>query len=282
MSRFSGRNFSADDISIIRQIIDEDPKRSRCKISQLVCEKLGWYKIDGGLKEMSCRVAMLRMQDAGLIKLPSPMKKRPIADIQISDRTNPQMPITQPIHELPEIQIELVDKKTSSLWNEYVQRYHYLGYTSIPGAQLRYIIKINGQIVALLGFGASAWMCEPRDIFIGWSHVKREQNLHLIINNYRFLILPWVQSKNFASKILSKITKRIAQDWLKKYNYAPVLLETFVDIEKFNGGCYKAANWQKLGETKGRGKLGPKEKTLPIKSIFVLPITKNFRKILTG
>lgn len=282
MYRFSGRDFSEDDITLIRQIIAEDPKRLRRKISQVVCEKLEWFKIDGGLKEMSCRVAMLRMQDAGLIKLPAPKGKRYPPKLQSSEKTDPQEPITKPVHELKDMQIEIVDKESTSLWNEHIHRYHYLGFTLIPGAQLRYIVKAEGQVVALLGFGASAWTCAPRDKFIGWSHDTREKNLHLIVNNYRFLILPWVQSKNLASKILSQIAKRIGCDWQTKYGYSPVLLETFVDTEKFSGGCYKAANWKILGHTKGRGKLGPTKQTVPIKSIWVYLISKKFEHILTG
>ena len=112
---------------------------------------------------------------------------------------------------------------------------------------------------------------------------ERKKNLHFIINNARYLILPWVTSKNLASKILSMVSKRIANDWLKRYNYEPVLLETFVECKRFKGTCYKAANWINIGVTKGRGKLDVKnEYALPVKSIFLYPINKKFRKILTS
>lgn len=278
MNRFSGRNFSEADIQLIRDIIAECPKDSRRKISRIVCKKLNWYKADGLAKDMSCRVAMLRMQEAGLIVLPPAQKKTFVVNIsKTNPLTDPAHPIDLPINELPEIQIELVNKKTTSLWNQYIHRYHYLGFALIPGAQLRYIVRCDNQIIALLSFGASAWKCAPRDNHIGWSQKRREENLHLIINNSRFLILPWVKSKNLASKILSKISKRIRNDWLEKYNYAPVLIETFVDTEKFTGGCYKASNWLKLGETKGRGKKSLSQKQcIPIKSIWIIPLVKNY------
>ena len=123
---------------------------------------------------------------------------------------------------------EIVTKATSALWNEYIERYHYLGHKALPGAQLRYFITVGDQIVALAGFGAAAWQTAPRDQFIGWTHDQRKANLHLIVNNARFLILPWIQSQNLASKVLSLITHRLPDDWHNTYNIRPVLLETFI------------------------------------------------------
>ena len=134
----------------------------------------------------------------------------------------------------------------------------------------------------MLGFGASAWQTAPRDRFIGWSHDQRKKNLHLIVNNARFLILPWVQSKNLASMILAKAAKQLPDDWQAQYGYRPVLLETFVEKPRFEGTCYKAANWQHLGHTKGRGKLGPSGKqSVPIKDLWVYPLDAAFRVRLT-
>ncbi len=143
------------------------------------------------------------------------------------------------------------------MWNEYIERYHYLGYTPLPGAQLRYFVSMDKQILALLGFGASAWQVAPRDNFIGWDHEQRRKGLPLIVNNARFLILPWVQSKNLASKILAMIARQLPINWCERYNIQPVLMETFVEIGRFSGTCYRAANWIHVGQTKGRGKLGP-------------------------
>jgi hypothetical protein len=284
MNRFSGRDFSDAEIQLIREVIAEDSNYSRNKISQIVCRKLSWYKPDGFVKDMSCRVALLRMQEAGLIVLPKPKNKRGVPNIcKNNPETEPSASINRPVHKLPNIKIEIVNDRSTDLWNQYIHRYHYLGYSPIPGAQLRYIVKIDSQIIALLSFGASAWKCAPRDEFIGWQKHKREEKLNLIVNNSRFLILPWIKSKNLASKILSLISKRIRNDWIEKYNYAPVLMETFVDTEKFNGGCYKASNWIKLGETKGRGKKSTSSKQCTsIKSIWIMPLVKNYKKMLTG
>lgn len=170
----------------------------------------------------------------------------------------------------------------SRLWNEYIHRYHYLGYTTLPGAQLRYFVTAAEQPLALLGFGASAWQCAPRDRYIGWSAEQRTRNLHLIVNNARFLILPWIRSKNLASKILALAARTLPAHWQQRYAYRPVLMETFVDTERFTGTCYKAANWKYIGQTQGRGKLGPKGKrSVPIKDLWLYPLEPDFRHPLT-
>ena len=280
--RYSGRDFSNEELELIRKLIAEDPSRSRAKLSKIVCSLLQWYKVDGGLKEMSCRVAMLRMHDDGLIQLPPPRWKRPTINIHITSASDPAEPVRLPVHALAPLRFSLVtEKKDSNLWNEYIHRYHYLGYKPLPGAQLRYLIHSGQELVALLGYGASAWQCAPRDQFIGWSHDQRQRNLHLVVNNARFLILPWVNSQNLASKILSLSAKRLRTDWENRYNYQPVLLETFVEQKRFTGTCYKAANWHYAGKTKGRGKLEPSQKqVLPIKDIWLYSLASNFRKIL--
>jgi len=133
----------------------------------------------------------------------------------------------------------------------------------------------------LTGFGAAAWQTSPRDKFIGWDHEQRKRNLHLIVNNARFLILPWVQSKNLASKILALNARQLPYDWEDKYNITPVLMESFVEKNRFAGTCYKAVNWCNVGHTKGRGKLGPPRKiSVPIKDVWLYPLNKNFRALL--
>ena len=171
----------------------------------------------------------------------------------------------------------------SRLWNEYIHRYHYLGFQALPGAQLRYWVYAGDLLVALLGFGAAAWLCAPRDQFIGWNHEQRQKNLHLVVNNARFLILPWVNSKNLASKILGLVARQLPHDWQHRYGYRPLLLETFVEKKRFIGTCYRAANWHHLGQTKGRGKLGPSGKqSVPIKDVWAYPLERKFKHELAG
>ncbi len=282
MIRYCGRNFSSTELDQIRSLIKHNPGFNRSRLSREVCEMFHWLKPDGKLKDMSCRVAMLRMHEDGLICLPPPTRiKHPIRKVEPTAATDLQDSVLCSVELLPKLHFKVVTKKSSALWNEYIERYHYLGYTPLPGAQLRYFIYAGEQLVALTGFGAAAWQTAPRDNFIGWNHDQRKKNLNLIVNNARFLILPWIKSKNLASKILSLTARQLPDDWEGRYTIRPLLLETFVEKERFAGTCYRAANWKLLGQTQGRGKLGPAGKiSVPIKDVWVYPLNKNFRHIL--
>ncbi len=279
--RYCGRDFTLEQVEQIRQFISLEPRKNRAQLSRLVCHHLDWKKPDGGLKEMSCRVAMLRMQEDGLITLPPPQNRngngRPYT--RRTRATDPGLPIARPVDQLADLRLQAVtQRRESHLWNEYVQRYHYLGYQPLPGAQLRYLAVSQGQVLALLGFGAAAWKVAPRDRLIGWSLEQRQQRLHLLVNNARFLILPWVVCKNLASKILAMAARRLAEDWHQRYGYRPVLLETFVETGRFVGTCYRAANWRHVGRTQGRGKLDSKHKAkLATKDIWLYPLCKDFK-----
>ena len=283
-TRYCGRDFSEEELMQIRRLITENPRSTRAALSRMTCRALEWYKADGGLKEMSARVAMLRMQADGLIELPPPRGKRPDPRVHIRSRTDPGAAIHQGAGALTPLVLRRVQQKPDSrLWNEYIERYHYLGHKPLPGAQLRYFIHAANQPIALLGFGAAAWQTAPRDHYIGWSHEQRKRNLSLIVNNARFLILPWVRSKNLASMSLGMAARALPDHWQEQYGYRPVLLETFVEKPRFEGTCYKAANWRYLGQTKGRGKLGPAGKqSVPIKDLWVYPLETAFRMRLTA
>ena len=281
--RYCGRDFSSDEIAAIQRLIAERPERTRTELSRLTCRALQWYKADGGLKDMSARVAMLRMQADGLITLPPPRHKPPDATLKITAQTDPGPPLLRPARALTPLRLQRVQTRPDSRrWNEYIQRYHYLGYKPLPGAQIRYLVFSQAQPIALLGFGAAAWQTAPRDRYIGWDHEQRKRNLPLIVNQARFLILPWVQSKNLASMLLAKAAQVLPGHWQEIYGYRPVLLETFVEKPRFQGTCYKAANWLYLGQTKGRGKLGPAgRQSVPIKDLWVFPLDRRFREELT-
>jgi hypothetical protein len=282
--RYCGRDFSGAQLKKIREIITSDERLNRVKISRRVCEVFGWYKPDGGLKEMSCRVALLRMERDGLIRLPPPEKGNGnrTARVRISSASDPKSEVCVGAGALGPLRLEMVLKGAGSkLWNELIERYHYLGYKPLPGAQLRYFVFGGSGLLATLGFGASAWSVADRDCYIGWTAKQRKRNLHLIVNNSRFLILPWVKSRNLASRILSLVCKQIRDDWQARYNYSPVLLETFVEIDRFTGTCYRAANWTRVGITQGRGKLEKsKQGKLPKKYILLYPLVKDFKEQL--
>ena len=283
--RYCGRTFTASEIQTIRGLIESHPQAHRMRLSQMVCQRLNWRSPDGQrLKEMSCRVAMLRMQDDGLMTLPPPQRRngngRPSRRRTL--QAEPEAALVGSVEDLENLTLEPIASRIESLlWNEYIDRYHYLGYQPLRGDQLRYIARANGRVLALLGFDAAVWKTAPRDRFIRWSVEQRKRHLHLIVNNARFLILPWVHCKNLASRLLGRVIRRLPEDWQKRYGYRPVLAETFVQIPRFRGTCYQAANWLYVGDTTGRGRLARDHKvTLAKKTIWVYPLIKDFRRHL--
>ena len=281
--RYSGKTFTPEDIKRVRALIREHPEANRQRLSYLVCEAFDWRKPDGGLKDMSCRVAMLRMHREGLIELPPPRRKvKPCRSFRRRTSQGEPQPIFEAaVHELEDLRLEQVVRGNSALWNEQIDRYHYLGYKPLPGAQLRYFAYAGDRLLGLLGFGAAAWKTGPRDEWIGWSRAQRHRNLSGMVNNARFLILPWIRVHCLASKLLSMASKVLPEAWEGRYGYRPVLLESFVEAGRFAGTCYRAANWQCLGQTQGRGKLGDHRiGQVPIKDVWVYPLVRDFREHL--
>ncbi len=194
--RYCGRDFTAQDMETIRCLIAAHGSWSRAELSRRVCDALGWMRPDGRRKDMSCRVAMLRMHRDGLIPLPPARTRNGNGrhQVPITTASDPQEPLVAPAGAVGALTLEPVDTRPESkLWNELIARYHYLGYQPLPGAQIRYYVRGDqGRLLALLGFGAAAWAVAPRDQFIGWSAEQRAQHLHRVVNNARFLILPWI------------------------------------------------------------------------------------------
>lgn len=286
MYRYCGRWFTEPELQIIRQITCL-PQRypTRAAIARAVCDALGWVRPDGRSKAMSARVALLRMQKDGLIHLPPPTHTyTPCRSAVFTCHSDHQPELCCPRKDLPDLALhQVTTREESRLWNEFIARHHYLGYRPLPGAQIRYLAAAGGRHLAALGFGAAAWRVACRDRFIGWDDAQRQARLHLVINNARFLILPWVRVPNLASCLLSLAVRRIRSDWPALYGYRPALLETFVERGRFAGTCYKAANWLQVGCTQGRGKLDRHHRRgLPVKDVYVLPLTRDFRRILTG
>jgi hypothetical protein len=282
---FSGRSFSPEEVDQVRQWT-QDPSLSRTDIARLICESFQWVHADGSRpKIMSARVALLQMERRGIVVLPPPRVPAPERGrwrIQNRLESSPSPVDTRPARAWGAIDLRPVAKGfESEIWNDFIERYHYLGYNVLPGAQIRYIAWVGDKPLACLGFSAAAWKTAPRDKWIGWSPEVQKKNLQLIVNNSRYLILPWIQSRNLASMLLGMAARRIEADWLARYHYAPVLLETFVDSEQFAGTCYKAANWIYVGQTQGRGKKDVKnEYLLPVKDIWLYPLRSDFREAL--
>lgn len=282
--RYCGREFSPDDMDWIRRLISDNPQLNRAELSRRVCAQLGWLKPDGALKEMSCRVAMLRMDRDSLLVLPPPRGSNGNGRIspRLTTASDPKPLLSLPAGSLGKLCLRPVEnRRDSALWNELIHRYHYLGYTPLPGAQIRYLISAGPHLLAAMGFGAAAWSLQPRDRFIGWSPEQRKKNLHRIVNNARFLVLPWIRSKCLASRILGTVAKKLPRHWETRYGYKPVLMETFTLSSRFQGTCYRAANWLHVGQTRGRGKQDRYETyPVPVKDIFLYPLHKQFRYVL--
>jgi len=285
MHRYCGKFWSPEDIVQIRELVVSRPQENRADLSRLVCDIFNWRSPNGKIKQMSCRVAMLRMQRDGLIDLPAPTGHRPgNYKVTKTPESEAQPELLCSLSDLADLKLVLVPRGPQlKRWNEFVGRHHYLGYKMLPGAQLRYLILDGDRVLGAMGFGAAAWKVAPRDNFIGWCAEERERGLHLIVGQSRFLILPWVRCQNLASKTLAMATERLPSDWEACYGFRPVLLESFVDTTKFRGTSYKASNWLNVGLTKGRGKLDRYNKwDQPVKSIWLRPLTADFRQRLRG
>ena len=215
--RYYGRDFTTDEMVLLRALIAADPQPTRAALSREFCRRLGWIKPDGGLKDMMARVTMLAMHRDGVIALPPPKGRRnPPRPIVFGPDTEPPLfPAPTTLDEVRPLEMRTIvrDTRGGRLWNEFVARYHYLGYKTLVGAQMRFAVHDrNGWPLAMLGFSTAAWKLAPRDHFIGWTPELREKNLPLVVDNPRFLILPWIEIPNLGSHILALVRRRLPQD----------------------------------------------------------------------
>lgn len=282
--RLCGRALSEADLETIRREIGLADPANRAEIARRVCRVLRWNNARGEPKLMSARVGLLRLHRAGLIELPAPTKgngnARPLK--QVVQAWPEERALGGSVGQLTGLRLSAVaDKAASRLWNGLIDRYHYLGYRPLPGAQMRYLIESDQGLLGALGFGAAAWKVGARDRWIGWDRATREAHLGRVVNNARFLLLPWVRVRNLASRVLALAAARVGEDFAARYGERVVLLETFVEIPRFAGTCYRAANWQYLGETAGRGKCDVHHRAaLPRKGVYVYPLAADFRRAL--
>jgi len=285
-----GREFTEEELDEVVETVEIFRNLSRTELAITICEHLGWYTPAGNHKFISAFNLLENLEKQEKVELPEKQKrKRGTRGVKkITARTDAKGEIIGTVSTFNPVGLKLVrNKDERELWNEYVERYHILGYKEPFGARQRYFIigevKNKEEILGCLLFSAAAWALEERDKWIGWEEKHRSMYLNGIVNNTRFLIFPWVKIKNLASKALSLATRRIRNDWKERYNYRPVLLETFVDEERYRGTCYKAANWKYLGRTKGRGRQDRYNKHLSSpKLIYMYPLVKDFRSYLKG
>jgi len=285
--RYCGREFNDETLSEIREIVDSCSGISRTELANTVCELWDWKRPRGGLKTVECRQFLEHLESRGLIVLPEGRSGRPPGvktRVLRTESGEEQAVLSGTVRELSPLQLNrVITKEQRDQWYELVDRYHYLGYQVPFGAQVRYFIESqDGKRLGCLQFSSPAWKMAPRDRWIGWNQGQRAGNLQKIINNSRFLILPWVQVKNLASAILARVCRVVPRDWEQQYGIKPVLVETLVDTSRYRGTCYQAANWIHLGTTSGRGRQDRdhvRHGQSP-KAIYVVPLTSRFREAL--
>lgn len=281
-----GREFTEAMLGRVRELVAREPELSRAALSRRVAGWLGWKDCRGRPKAMNCRVALLKLQRAGVIALPQPRQgiKRIAASAPPAAVIWPVVKGT--VAELGKLTVAVVAGARSGAaqrWKALIAAYHPLGYQPLCGRQVRYLVSSERfGAVAALSFSGAAWQLDARERWVGWSDAARRANLQKVACNSRFLILPTVQVAHLASKVLARCTRRLARDWEQLYGERPVLVETFVDSQRYSGASYRAANWQRVGTTRGRGR-NDRQRTAAgsPKDIYLLPLDQDFRRLLS-
>ena len=283
-----GRPVTEWDLALLRQWLGQNPGWSRRRLSQELATHWDWRNGAGQLKDMAARTLLLKLHQRGFIALP-PRRQVPTNRMrcQAAVRARPDWdphPIECGLAQLGALRVGEVSLQAAErAWvRAALGQFHYLGFGGTVGENLQYVVRDDsGRLLACLVFGAAAWKCQDRDRFFGWSAEQRQRNLGLIANNTRFLILPWVKVPHLASWVLGQVSRRIANDWEAKYGHRIVVLETFVERERFLGTAYRAANWLLVGKTTGRTRQDRHTCIqTPVKDIYLYPLRRSFRQVL--
>jgi hypothetical protein len=285
--RYRGREITQEDIAFLRDLIAASPQSSRRRLSSQVCEAWNWRQSNGALRDMVCRSMMLMLHRAGYIELPP--VRRPTPNHVIHRRRPPELPadfdrtpIEGSLRDLGTLQWRQVRRTPDEpLFDALIAAHHYLGPVRLVGEHLKFLVCAGARPIACFAWSSPPHKLRPRDRFIGWSISARDHNRHLVAYNPRFLIPPWVKVKHLASHLLGHMARALPSEWQRVYGHGVCYLETFVDIERYPGTCYKAANWIVLGKTTGRGNNAPTMAvTRSIKEVLGYPLSKDFREQL--
>ena len=287
--KFCGQPVTPSQLQLIVDCVHRYPDLSREELANTLCEWLGWIRPNGGLKARECRDFLLSLHQHSIIKLPALRAGRPLGSSTAIPRTtqgDPNESLQCALSEVQPIQIRRVQMpEEHQLWRELVGRHHYLGYRTPYGASVRYLIETSTKQPKILGclqFSSPAWQMKARDAWIGWNKTSHKLHLSRLINNSRFLILPWVRIHNLASHVLALALRTVTVDWETIYGVRPWLAETLVDSQRFSGHCYRAANWIDVGQTSGRGRQDREHLChgLAPKRILLYPLRPDARKYL--
>jgi Druantia protein DruA len=281
--RYRGKDITMAEVEFIRGLIAAHPQLSRRRLSTQLCKAWEWRQANGQLRTMVCRGLMLQLHRRGLIELPPPRRLMPNP---LAQRSKPaplpdlaRDPVEGSVQELGPLDIRQVRRQPEEkLFNSLLAECHYLGYTQPVGEHLKHLVYARGRPIACLTWSSAPRHSGPRDRFIGWAQERRRQNIHLLAYNSRFLIMPWVNVPGLASHLLSRLARRISEDWRRLYHHPIYLLETFIDPDRFGGTSYRAANWIYLGLTTGRGKDDlSHQANRSLKQLWVYPLVSDFR-----
>jgi len=281
-----GRVITQATVVRIRGMLARNPSWNRSRLSRELCEEWNWRNDKGRLKDMACRTLLLKLKRLGAIRLPPRQRPSPNANRNrsITEVPHNKSPISSNLGMLQPLKIAHLETadKDMPLFKFLLHRYHYLGHRNCVGENLKYMIRDqSGRLLACMLFGAAAWKTKSRDTFIGWDRQTRERNLPFLTNNTRFLILPWVRVQNLASHLLSQVCRDLPGHWMEKYGHSVHLLETFVERDRFKGTCYRAAGWTHVGATAGRSRNDVHATmSVPVKDVFLYPLTSDFRRRL--
>ena len=282
------REISAKDVAYMRNVTKRFPGLSRKELTFTLCEHLEWLTPAGRPKFAACSKLLARLEAAGELRLPalrtdkSHPGPRPCPPRRVGALTDPAPPFGRRLSEMDPVALRLAkDRQEERLWNEYVDRYHPLGYKKPFGYFARYFIESADHRLGCILLGGATKALGARERWIGWNDRQRLKNLPWVLNNSRYLIFPWVQVANLASHVLAQLARRVGEDWQARWGYRPLLLETFVDPARFRGSCYRAAGWALVGRTSGEGLVRPgKQYRTSPKLIFAKPLQADFRSLL--
>jgi len=288
-----GRRIGAVELEQIRQLLAAHPDWSRHRLSRQLATLWDWRNWAGQLKDMAARTLLLKLEQRGWISLPA---RRRVAFNRMVHKHLPatpllvsELPIREPLSALLPLSLTEVSRPGAAqrgLFDALLHQHHYLSHRGTVGENLQYLVcDCHGRPLACVLFGSAAWQCVDRDRYVGWDSPTRSQRLHLLTNNTRFLIPCWVRVRHLASHILSRITKGLSDQWQGKYGHPIYLLETFVERDRFVGTSYQAANWVRVGQTKGRSRQDRADGThhqVPIKDVYLCPLHPRFREFLRG
>jgi hypothetical protein len=280
----SGREFDGDDIALVRSLTERFPRLSRNELAKTVCELIGWHRPSGRLKSRECLDLFDVLEESGICRFPAKKQTRPRGSASrpsVPSKELSQEPISGDLRDLLPLTLEQLDSpERNRVWRELIGGFHYLGYAMAFGASMRFLVlDRTGRFLGCLQYSSPAWRIKVRDEWIGWSDDVRKTNLQRVVNQSRFLVLPWVRVPNLSSHILAKSARQLPELWQRQFGVSPLLAETLVDVSRYSGTCYRAANWICVGETSGRGRMDKEHRRhgAEVKRLFLYPLVPDVR-----